>query len=64
MNVLGVSIRACEEASKIYKELRDKGKMISEFDILIAAIARAFEEKLVSRDAHFKRIGNLEVTTW
>jgi tRNA(fMet)-specific endonuclease VapC len=64
LNVLGLSVRACEEASKIYKELRDKGKMIGEFDILIAAIARTFEEGLVSRDDHFKRIGGLKVTSW
>jgi tRNA(fMet)-specific endonuclease VapC len=64
LNVLGLSMRACEEASTIYKELRNKGSMIGEFDILIAAIARTFEEKLVSRDDHFKRIEGLEVTSW
>ncbi len=64
LNVLGLSVRACEEASRIYKELRDKGKMIGEFDILIAAIARTFEEGLVTRDDHFKRIGDLEVKGW
>jgi len=64
LNILGLSARACEEASKIYEELRDNGRMIGEFDILIAAIARTFEEELVSRDDHFKRIGSLKVTAW
>jgi tRNA(fMet)-specific endonuclease VapC len=64
LNILGLSVRGCEEASKIYKELADGGKMIGEFDILIAAIARTAEENLVSRDNHFMRIGGLKVTRW
>jgi tRNA(fMet)-specific endonuclease VapC len=45
LHLLELSLGACEETSKIYKELREKGKIIGEFEILIAAIARFYEEK-------------------
>jgi tRNA(fMet)-specific endonuclease VapC len=64
LEVLGLSVNACEHASKIYKELRQRGKMIGEFDIIIAAIVKSFDEKLVSRDGDFKTIRGLEVINW
>jgi tRNA(fMet)-specific endonuclease VapC len=64
LELLGLTVGACEHASKIYKELRQRGKMIGEFDILIAAIVRTFDEKLVSRDGDFKSIRGLEVINW
>jgi tRNA(fMet)-specific endonuclease VapC len=64
MEVLGLSLGACEYASRIYKELRRGGKMIGEFDILIAAITRTFDETLISRDRDFKWIRGLEVANW
>ena len=53
LQVLDLSVQACDEAAKIYRDLRKKGCFIGEFDILIAAIVNANEEALVSRDAHF-----------
>jgi len=41
---------AIEEASKIYKELSRKGKIVKEFDIFIASIAIANNETLVTKD--------------
>jgi predicted nucleic acid-binding protein len=38
LRVLELSLAACEESSKIYKQLRDRGRLIGEFDVLIAAI--------------------------
>jgi tRNA(fMet)-specific endonuclease VapC len=64
LQVLGLSIGACEQASKIYKELRHRGKMIGEFDILIAAIVGIYDEKLVSKDIDFKAISGLKVINW
>ena len=64
VNVLGLSIGACERAAKTYKELRQKGQMIGEFDIMIAAITMTFEERLISRDGHFKSVRGLELTSW
>jgi tRNA(fMet)-specific endonuclease VapC len=54
MQILDLSFNACEEAAKIYKELKNKGCMVGEFDILIAAIARTNNEVLVTRDEHFE----------
>ena len=64
LEVLGLSIGACEQASKIYKDLRQRRKMIGEFDILIAAIVKTFDEKLVSRDGDFKSVRGLEIVDW
>lgn len=64
LDVLGLSMGACEQASKIYRDLRGRGKMIGEFDILIAAIVKALDERLVSKDADFKSIHGLEVLGW
>ncbi len=54
MQILDLTFNACEEAAKIYGELKRKGSMVGEFDILIAAIARANHEDLVTRDEHFR----------
>lgn len=61
MQVLDFSIEACEEASSIFCELRKSGKMISEFDVLIAAIAKTKGEAILSRDQHFKSIKGIEL---
>lgn len=47
------------EAAKVHKKLAEKGKMINELDILIAGIAVANNETLITRDKNFL---NLEST--
>ena len=54
VQILDLTFNACEEAAKIYKELKNKGTMVGEFDILIAAITRANNEELITRDEHFE----------
>ena len=54
MQILDLTFNACREAAKIYRELKNKGSMVGEFDILIAAITRANNEELVTRDEHFE----------
>ena len=54
IQVLDLTLHACEEASKIYLDLKNKGCMVGEFDILIAAIAKVNDECIISRDEHFK----------
>ena len=54
MQILDLTFNACQEAAKIYKELKNKGTMVGEFDILIAAITLANNEVLVTRDEHFE----------
>jgi len=38
--------------------------MIGEFDILIAAIVKTFDEKLVTRDGDFKSVRELDIVKW
>ncbi len=44
------------KAAQLFGELKEKGKMIEGFDILIAAIAIAGNETLVVSDKHFDLI--------
>jgi tRNA(fMet)-specific endonuclease VapC len=64
LQVLDLSLQACEEASKIYLELRKAGRLIGEFDALIAAIARTCDETIMTRDEHFTFIRGIKVTEW
>ena len=64
MQVLDLSPEACEEASSIFCELKKSGKMISEFDILIAAIAKTNGESILTRDQHFKSIKGIDLIQW
>lgn len=49
---------SARKSSDIFIELKEKGKMANENDILIAGIAFANSEKLVTKDRHFKNIEN------
>ena len=64
LRILDLSIGAAEEAARIYKELRDKGKIVGEFDLLIAGIVQFHDEGLVTRDAHFKMIRGIKLIDW
>jgi tRNA(fMet)-specific endonuclease VapC len=64
MQVLDLTPEACEEASNIFSELKKSGKMISEFDILIAAIAKINDQAILTRDQHFKLIKGLQLVEW
>ncbi len=44
------------EAARIFNRLKDAGKMINENDILIAGIAIANNELLITKDGRFKDI--------
>ncbi len=54
IQILDLTFNSCQEAAKIYKELKTKGNIVGEFDILIAAITRASNEDFVTRDEHFE----------
>ena len=64
MQILELSTEACEEASNIYYELYRSGKLISEFDILIAAVAKTQGQTLLTRDQHFTSIKGLNLILW
>ncbi len=53
-----------DTASKIYADLKRKGKLIPDADILIAALAITRSLILVSDDSDFLRIGDVRVENW
>ena len=64
IEVLLLTLPACEEASKIYRDLRKVGCLIGEFDTLIAAIAKTYDETIMTRDSHYTLIRGTEVKKW
>lgn len=61
MDIHDFDSRSSERSAIIYKELKKKGKMINELDILIASIAITHDELLITRDKDFKNIDNLKL---
>ncbi len=57
--VLDFGNDALDETVKVYKNLKEKGKLINELDIMIAGIAEANNETLITKDKDFL---NLEST--
>jgi tRNA(fMet)-specific endonuclease VapC len=57
-------IRIFNKASEIYADLKQKGKLIKDADILIASTVLVYEFTLVSDDSDFLRIYNLNVENW
>jgi predicted nucleic acid-binding protein len=64
LQVLTLTNDSCLQAAKTYDDLRRKGYLIGEFDILIAAIATSNDEALISRDLHFRIIEGLNLQAW
>lgn len=64
IEVLDLTAEACEEASNIYSDLRKKGTLISEFDILIAAIAKTNNQAVLTHDKRFESISGLQLIKW
>lgn len=59
-NVYGLGDKEIEAAVSIYRKLKSGGRIIDELDIMIAGIAVANSEKLVTNDKDFiavKRLG-------
>lgn len=52
---------AVDRAAELFDRLKGLGKPIDEFDILIAAIAVANDETLVTADRHFDVVPGLKV---
>jgi tRNA(fMet)-specific endonuclease VapC len=49
---------------EIKNKLRLKGRPLPENDIWIAAVALQHNLTLVTRDAHFQEVENLQIVTW
>lgn len=57
-NVIGLNKKDSIIASRIYKRLRDKGKLIGYFDILISAQAINRGLTLVTKDTDFLKVAD------
>ena len=61
LQILDLSPEACIEAAEIYSELKTAGRLIGEFDILMAAIAKTNGQAILTNDRHFKSIKGLRL---
>lgn len=53
------------QAATVYADLHRRGELLSDADILIAATAITHGLAVVTNnEAHFRRIGNLQVVNW
>jgi Predicted nucleic acid-binding protein, contains PIN domain len=57
-NVIGLNKKDSITASRIYKRLRDKGKLIGYFDVLISAQAINRDLTLVTKDTDFLKVAD------
>lgn len=64
-DILSLDRTALEHAANIYADLKQRGELIGEIDILIAGTALAHGMGVATRNvAHFSRIANLHVEDW
>jgi len=65
LNLLDFNLTASDLYGQITAELERKGKPIGEMDALIASIALAHNERVLTRNiGHFSRVKGLEVESW
>jgi len=65
LDILDFSVEACEIYGKLASELQLKGVPIGDPDTMIASIALAHGEPLLTADReHFERVPGLIVETW
>lgn len=57
-------LRIFEKASEIHADLKSKGKIIQDADILIAATAIVHDLILVSHDSDLTRVKDLKLENW
>ncbi len=61
LEVLDLDEKSAKEAGEIEGELFAKRQVIETEDVMIAAIARVHNEKVVTRDNHYTKIDGLKV---
>ena len=62
--VLGCDAETARRYGEVKNGLRLKGRPLPENDIWIAALALQYNLTLVTRDAHFQEVENLQAVTW
>jgi len=65
VEILQMDIGAEKKAAEIYADLRKKGKMLNDADLLIAATVMVNNSSLVTNNTeHFNRIKGLKLENW
>ena len=64
IRTLGIPLHVAWEAGRIQRELQSTGGILGENDLWIAATARAWGMRLVTRDRAFTRVSRLNVTVY
>jgi tRNA(fMet)-specific endonuclease VapC len=65
LTILSDSEESAKQFGKIKANLKSKGKIIEDFDILIASIAFVNHCVLITNNVeHFKRIDDLQIQNW
>ena len=59
-----VDEQTAAEFAELFQELRVGGKMLGQFDLLIAAVARQYRLVLLSADTDFDRVRRLKIENW
>jgi tRNA(fMet)-specific endonuclease VapC len=62
--VLGCDAETARQYGEVKNKLRLIGRPLPENDIWIAALALQYKLILVTRDAHFQEVENLQTVTW
>jgi tRNA(fMet)-specific endonuclease VapC len=62
--ILVCDAETAQQYGQVKNELRRKGRPLPENDIWIAALALQHDLILVTRDAHFQEVDNLQVVAW
>ncbi len=52
------------EFAELFQELRSAGRMLSQFDLLIAAVARQHKLILLTADQDFQAVSRIQVENW
>jgi len=64
VRTLGVPLHVAWEAGRIERELNASGRALGENDVWIAATARAWGMRLLTRDRAFQRVPRLNVVAY
>ncbi len=57
--ILPLNEDAVQKYCELYTNLKSRGRMIPEADLIIASICMAFDEILVTKDRHFQELKDL-----
>ncbi len=59
-----VDEQTAAEFATLFQDLRSAGRMLSQFDLLIAALARQGKLTLLTADQDFQSVSNLRLENW